>query len=80
VPFVGIQVIMVAIIIAFPVVVTGNISQAAGAIKGSGADELQRQLGVQPRAKVPAGKAPPAGEPQKPDDAGSELERLLKQQ
>ena len=81
IPFVVIQVIMVGIIIAFPAVVTGNISQAAGAIKGSGADELQRQLGGPPAApKAPAGKAPPSGEPPKTEDAGSELERLLKQQ
>src|SRR6476469_1700636 len=45
VPFVIIQVLMVATIIAFPGIVTGNVSAAAGAIKGSGADELQRQLG-----------------------------------
>src|SRR5512140_762920 len=44
VPFVVIQVIMVAVVIAFPGVVTGNISQAVGAIKGSGAEELRRQI------------------------------------
>jgi tripartite ATP-independent transporter DctM subunit len=81
VPFVVIQVIMVAIIIAFPGVVTGNISKAPGAIKGSGADELQRQLGGPPAApKPPAGKPAPGSEPPKAEDAGSELERLLKQQ
>jgi tripartite ATP-independent transporter DctM subunit len=78
VPFVVIQVLMVATIIAFPRVVTGNISQAPGAIKGSGADELRRQIeGGEP---APPAKSGPPKEAPKPDDAGSELERLLKQQ
>jgi len=83
IPFVVIQVLMVATIIMFPGIVTNNISQAAGAIKGSGADELQRQLGgpsSPPSAPSPPtqgpkdSKAPPA----KSDDVGSELERALK--
>ena len=93
IPFVVIQVLMVAIVIAFPRIVTGNISEAAGAIKGSGADELRRQIegpqrgpapslpGTSGRATSPPGsdkaKAPP--EP-KGEDAGAELERLLKGQ
>ena len=75
VPFVIIQVLMVATIIAFPRIVTGNISEAAGAIKGSGAEELQRQLGGA------------LGAPAKKDDASrpaadpaDDLERLLQQQ
>src|SRR3954452_10511355 len=44
IPFVVIQVMMVAAIIAFPGIVTGNVVHAPGAIKGSGADELRRQL------------------------------------
>jgi len=78
VPFVVIQVLMVATIIAFPRLVTGNISQAAGAIKGSGADELRRQLeGGGPVEPVKPGAPKQAP---KPEDAGSELEQLLKQQ
>src|SRR6185369_4964057 len=44
VPFVVIQVLMIAAVIIFPGMVTGNGSKAAGAIRGSGADELRRQL------------------------------------
>jgi tripartite ATP-independent transporter DctM subunit len=80
IPFVAIQVLMIAIVIAFPRIVTGNISAAAGAIKGSGAEELRRQIegGSKAPAAAPGiekGKAAP-----KPEDAGAELERLLKGQ
>ena len=44
IPFVCIQVLMVAIVIAFPGIVTSHVSKAAGAISGSGADEIRRQL------------------------------------
>jgi len=81
VPFVAIQVLMVACIIAFPGFVTGNISQAVDTIKGSGADELRRQIETE---RAPPGAAPSTdgkakGGALKPEDAGSELERLLKQ-
>jgi len=81
VPFVAIQVLMVACIIAFPGFVTGNISQAVDTIKGSGADELRRQIETE---RAPPGAAPSTdgkttGGAPKPEDAGSELERLLKQ-
>ena len=82
IPFVVIQVLMVATIIAFPRIVTGNISAAAGAIKGSGADELQRQLGGAPPPPAP-GKPVPKDEkaaPAQTNDVGSELERALKGQ
>ena len=75
VPFVIIQALMVATIIAFPGIVTGNVSAAAGAIKGSGADELQRQLGgslAAPAKKDDAGK--PSADP------ADDLERALQQQ
>ena len=72
---------MVAVVIAFPRIVTGNISEAAGAIKGSGADELRRQIEGPVKAPPPA--APDHGlttgrskRPSAPD-AGAELERLL---
>jgi len=80
IPFVAIQVLMVAIVIAFPRIVTGNISEVAGAIKGSGADELRRQIEGPFKAPPPAApttlddrakQAPSA------PDAGAELERLL---
>ena len=60
---------MVAAIIAFPGIVTGNVVHAPGEIKGSGAEELRRQLGAPP-AK--------AGEDKAPEDSASELERQLR--
>ncbi|HEX6138737.1 MAG TPA: TRAP transporter large permease subunit [Casimicrobiaceae bacterium] len=79
IPFVAIQALMVAVVIAFPRIVTGNISEAAGAIKGSGAEELRRQIEGEPRATPsPGDKAQPAAP--KSEDAGAELERLLKGQ
>ena len=85
IPFVVIQILMVAVVIAFPQIVTGNISEAAGAIKGSGAEELRRQIEGPFKAPAPAAPAtsnpddkaskPPA--PPKAEDAGAELERLL---
>jgi tripartite ATP-independent transporter DctM subunit len=82
IPFVAIQIVMVAIVIAFPRIVTGNISEAAGAIKGSGADELRRQIeGPLKGSAAPApGGDDKAKAPAKPEDAGAELERLLKGQ
>jgi tripartite ATP-independent transporter DctM subunit len=79
VPFVAIQVMMIAVIIAFPGIVTGNISKAAGAITGSGAEELRRQIEAPRGTALPTPKGTEGAAP-KPDDAGSELERLLKQQ
>ena len=79
VPFVAIQVLMVAAIIAFPGIVTSNVVHAPGEIKGTGADELRRQLEGGPAAPV-APKAPGKEEAPKSDDASSELERQLKQQ
>jgi tripartite ATP-independent transporter DctM subunit len=77
IPFVVIQVLMVAAIIAFPGIVTGNVVHAPGEIKGSGADELRRQIEGLPAAPTPGGK--PADAP-KSEDSSSELERMLKQQ
>ncbi|HEY7238212.1 MAG TPA: TRAP transporter large permease subunit [Burkholderiales bacterium] len=74
IPFVAIQVLMVALVIAFPRMVTGNISEAAGALKGSGAEELRRQI-EGPFKGAPGKEDAPAP---KPEDAGAELERLLK--
>ena len=76
IPFVVIQILMVAIVISFPGIVTGNVSQAVGAIKGSGAEELRRQI-EGPGTPAP-GEKPKA--PGKSEDAGAELERLLKGQ
>jgi len=67
IPFVCIQVIMIAIVIAFPGIVTSHVSKAAGAISGSGAEELRRQLGA-PAAPVPK------------DDAAAAIDRMLKEQ
>jgi hypothetical protein len=66
---------MVATVIAFPNLVTGNVT-AAATVKGTGEEELRRQLeGAEPSAPE---KASP-GE-RKPDDAASEIERALKQE
>ncbi len=67
IPFVCIQVVMVAIVIAFPGIVTSHVSKAAGAISGSGVEELRRQLGA-PAAPIPK------------DDAAAAIDRMLKQQ
>ncbi|MGE5129852.1 MAG: TRAP transporter large permease [Sphingomonadaceae bacterium] len=76
IPFVVIQILMISVVIAFPRIVTGNISAAAGAIKGSGAEELRRQIESDTKAPGPEkGKAAP-----KAEDTGAELERLLKGQ
>jgi TRAP-type mannitol/chloroaromatic compound transport system permease large subunit len=79
IPFVLIQILMVGIVIAFPRIVTGNVSEAAGAIKGSGAEELRRQ--IEGPQKAPGGVTPGGAKtapPGKAEDAGAELERLLK--
>jgi tripartite ATP-independent transporter DctM subunit len=78
IPFVVIQVLMIAVVIGFPGLVTGNITHTE-TVKGSGADELRRQIetpGAQPKAGAPGGPAAPAAP--KSEDPGAELERLLK--
>ena len=77
VPFVCIQAAMVAIVIAFPGIVTSHVSKASGAISGSGADELRRQLEA-PAAPggAPSDDAATAGK----DDAAAQIDRMLKQQ
>ena len=79
IPFVCIQVIMVAVVIAFPAIVTGNISQVKSGISGTGADEIRRQLEVPaaPEAAPGAGEDP---KPQKDDDPAAAIERMLKDQ
>jgi tripartite ATP-independent transporter DctM subunit len=67
IPFVCIQVIMVAVVIAFPGIVTSNVSKAKGAIEGSGAEELKRQLEV-----------PAAPESPDKDDASAQIEKFMK--
>ena len=74
IPFVVIQVLMVAAIIAFPGIVTGNVVHAPGAIKGTGADELRRQLTLPP----PPASGETPGEEKAPEDSASELERQLR--
>ena len=75
VPFVVIQVMMVAVVIAFPGIVTSNVSAAAGAIRGSGVEELQRQL------ELPAAPEPPTAAPggEGKEDPAAAIERMLKQ-
>jgi tripartite ATP-independent transporter DctM subunit len=71
IPFVAIQILMVAVVIAFPGSVTSHVSKAAG-VEGTGLEELQRQIGG-PRETAPGDTQPEGG-----DDAGAELERQLK--
>jgi tripartite ATP-independent transporter DctM subunit len=73
IPFVIIQVMMVAVVIAFPGFVTSHVTKAASDVKGTGLEELQRQIGG-PSSEPTPGDAKPEGK----DDAGAELERLLK--
>jgi tripartite ATP-independent transporter DctM subunit len=78
IPFVVIQVMMVATVIAFPGLVTSHVT-AAATVKGTGAEELQRQLEQNQPASPNSGNAPAAPD-QKSDDATSEIERALKEQ
>src|SRR4051812_10720745 len=78
IPFVCIQIIMIAVVITFPGIVTGNISKAAGAIEGSSDVELRRQLDL-PATPGAAPEGTDASKQQKSDDANSEIERMLKQ-
>jgi len=75
IPFVAIQVLMVGVVIAFPGLVTGHITQAQR-VQGTGMEELQRQVGP---GGAEGAKAPSAATP-KPDDTTNEIERALKQQ
>jgi len=77
IPFVVIQIFMVAAVIAFPGMVTGNITHVE-AVKGSGVDELRRQIESPTGILHPSGPGAPAKP--KSDDSGAELERLLKGQ
>lgn len=76
VPFVVIQLLMVGIVIAFPGMVTGNISQIISNVKGTGAEELQRQLEPSAPAAPQPGSEKSAP---KTDDSASEIERELQQ-
>ncbi len=79
IPFVVIQVLMVATVITFPGLVTGNVT-AAATVKGTGEEELRRQLGLPaPGAEsAPPSQAPAQGEA-RPDDPASEIERALRE-
>jgi tripartite ATP-independent transporter DctM subunit len=81
IPFVVIQVLMVAVVLAFPRIVTGNVSKAAGAISGSGADEIRRQLeNPDSSSPPPSGSGGASNSGEGKDDAKSEIEKMLKQQ
>jgi tripartite ATP-independent transporter DctM subunit len=75
IPFVVIQIMMVATVIAFPKLVSGNITEAV-TVKGTGEEELRRQLGL-PAPGGDSGQAPAAPE-QKSDDSASEIEKALR--
>jgi tripartite ATP-independent transporter DctM subunit len=76
IPFVVIQVLMVATVIAFPKLVSGNITEAV-TVKGTGEEELRRQLGLPAPGAAESGQAPAQGE-QKSDDTASEIEKALR--
>jgi tripartite ATP-independent transporter DctM subunit len=78
IPFVVIQIMMVATVIAFPGLVTSRVT-AAATVKGTGAEELQRQIQQNDPTSPSSGNAP-ASPDQKSDDATSEIERALKGQ
>jgi tripartite ATP-independent transporter DctM subunit len=84
VPFVCIQVLMVAIVIAFPGIVTSHVSKAASDVKGTGAEELRRQLDAPapPEAapSEPAGAGTPKKDADAADDPAAAIDRMLKQQ
>jgi tripartite ATP-independent transporter DctM subunit len=77
IPFVCIQILMVAIVIAFPGIVTSHVSKAAGAISGSGSDEIRRQLDEPASPEAPA--ADGASKPGE-DNAKNQIEKMLNQQ
>src|SRR3954470_23611311 len=76
IPFVVIQVLMVATVIAFPSLVTSHVT-AASTVKGTGEEELRRQLDIVEPTTPDSGKPPAQGE-SKPEDGASEIERALR--
>ena len=77
IPFVVIQVLMVATIIAFPNLVTGNVTEAVQ-VKGTGEEELRRQLDLPGSGGAESGQAPVQEGP-KSDDTASEIEKALRE-
>ena len=77
IPFVVIQVLMVATIIAFPNLVTGNVTEAVQ-VKGTGEEELRRQLDLPGSGGAESGQAPVQEVP-KSDDTASEIEKALRE-
>jgi tripartite ATP-independent transporter DctM subunit len=81
IPFVIIQVIMVAIVIAFPGIVTSNVSKVKDGISGTGADEIRRQLEMpvvpDDLSSIKVDTTPAAG---KDEDPAASIERMLKEQ
>ncbi len=75
IPFVAIQIIMVSLVIAFPRLVTGNVTQTQGVPSGSVIEELNKQIGTptQPTPPQTPGAAPDSNDP------GAEIERMLRQ-
>jgi hypothetical protein len=85
IPFVVIQVLMVATVIAVPSLVTGNVT-AAATVKGTGEEELRRQLQLdqapapsqEPKEQTPQEGAPPSQGEESSGDSASEIERALR--
>jgi hypothetical protein len=77
IPFVVIQALMVTTIIVFPNMVTSNVTEAA-TVKGTGEEELRRQLGDPVPGTAESGQAPaPQGESKSGEE--SEIERALRE-
>ena len=83
IPFVIIQVLMVAIVIAFPGIVTSNVSKVKGGISGSSAEEVRRQLdlSVEP-VEAPESEAAKAATSatKEEEDPAAAIERMMKEQ
>ena len=83
IPFVIIQVLMVAIVIAFPGIVTSNVSKVKGGISGSSAEEVRRQLdlSVEP-VEAPESEAAKAetSATKEEEDPAAAIERMMKEQ
>ena len=75
IPFVVIQILMVATVVAFPGFVTSHVSKPEGVPAGSVVDELNRQLGTPHQER--ADETP--GAPADSKDPAAEIDRMLRQ-
>lgn len=71
---------MVGIVIAFPGIVTGNVSKAKASISGTGADEIRRQLETPTVTDDTNGTKPETPAAGQDEDPAANIERMLKEQ